>query len=254
MATDSARTALLAEVLVNARSTVVLTGAGISVPSGIPDFRTPETGIWQNVDPAQVAHIDAFRKDPARFWHFYSDRFASLGDKLPNGAHEVLVELERRGLIDAVITQNIDRLHHLAGTKRLIEVHGSIEHSSCLACGAEYELAWVRQQAAEIGVPRCTACELAPPLKPGVVLFGEGLPELEMSEACDLCAGADLLIAIGSSLVVHPVASLPTLTLRRGGQLALVTNGPTPYDDEAFVKLDADVEVELQALLSALKP
>lgn len=242
----------LAEAIVGARSVVVLTGAGVSVPSGIPDFRTPETGMWANVDPMEVAHIDTFHSDPERFWSFYGERFASLGDKLPNGAHDVLAKLERRGLIDAVITQNIDRLHHMAGTERLIEVHGSIETSRCLHCGATYELEWVRGEARRNGVPRCTACNARPPLKPNVVLFGEMLPERALQEAFEFAAAADLMIAIGSSLVVHPVAGLPTITLRRDGQLALVTNGSTPYDDEAFVKLDGDVEDEMRSLLRAI--
>lgn len=242
----------LAGLLRAARKAVVLTGAGISVPSGIPDFRTPETGLWANVDPMEVAHIDTFREDPERFWSFYGERFATLGEKRPNGAHEVLVELERRGLIDAVVTQNIDRLHHMAGTEELIEVHGSIETSRCLSCGAAYELEWVRDRAAEVGVPRCTQCDDGPPLKPDVVLFGEMLPEAAIGRAFELAAGADLLIAVGSSLVVHPVAGLPALTLRGGGNLALITEGPTPYDGEAVVKLTGDVEEELQALSAAL--
>ena len=114
----------LAELVRAADRVVALTGAGISVPSGIPDFRSPGTGIWENVDPMEVAHIDAFRSDPARFWSFYGRRFASLRDKRPNGAHTALVELERRGLLDAVITQNIDTLHRKAGTSELVEVHG----------------------------------------------------------------------------------------------------------------------------------
>ena len=127
----------LAELVRCAGSVVALTGAGISVPSGIPDFRTPGTGIWEHVDPMEVAHIDAWRRDPERFWSFYGQRFQTLGDKLPNGAHAALVELERRGLLDAVITQNIDMLHRKAGTRELVEVHGSIASSSCLACGAQ---------------------------------------------------------------------------------------------------------------------
>ena len=113
----------------------MLTGAGISVPSGIPDFRSPGTGIWEKVNPMEVAHIDAFRRDPDRFWSFYSERFVSLEDKRPNAAHEALAELERRGLIRGVITQNIDRLHRAAGSQHLVEVHGSIECSVCLECG-----------------------------------------------------------------------------------------------------------------------
>jgi NAD-dependent deacetylase len=243
---------LLAQRVIDARSTVVLTGAGISVPSGIPDFRTPETGMWANVNPMEVAHIDTFHSDPERFWSFYGERFASLGDKRPNAAHAALVELERQGLIDGVITQNIDRLHHSAGTRELIEVHGSIETSRCLSCGASYELDWVRDQAAELGVPRCVECEAASPLKPDVVLFGELLPEAAMQRATELAAGADLLICIGSSLVVHPVAGLPQLTLRRGGELALITEGETPYDNDAVVKLDGDIEDEVTTLLARL--
>lgn len=242
----------LAAALLESRRTVVLTGAGISVPSGIPDFRTPETGLWENVDPMEVAHIDTFHSDPERFWSYYGERFATLGEKRPNGAHQVLVELERRGLIEAVVTQNIDRLHHAAGSRELIEVHGSIETSRCLSCGAAYELEQVRAQAAEHGVPRCTECGDAPPLKPDVVLFGEMLPEAAIARAFELAAGAELLIAIGSSLVVHPVAGLPQLTLRGGGRLAIVTEGPTPYDAEAFVKLEGDVEDELTTLLATL--
>ncbi|MGB0872566.1 MAG: SIR2 family NAD-dependent protein deacylase [Solirubrobacterales bacterium] len=242
----------LAEAIVGARKTVVLTGAGVSVPSGIPDFRTPETGMWANVDPMEVAHIDTFQNDPERFWSFYGERFASLGDKVPNGAHKALAKLERRGLIEAVITQNIDRLHHMAGTEDLIEVHGSIEFSDCLDCGATYELEWVRDRAAENGIPRCDQCDAGSPLKPKVVLFGEMLPEQALQRAFELAAAADLIIAVGSSLVVHPVAGLPSITLRSGGQLALMTNGPTPFDVDAFVKLDGDIEDEFAALMAAV--
>jgi len=127
--------ARLAELVRGARSVVALTGAGISVPSGIPDFRTPRTGLWETVDPMQVAHIDAFRSDPVRFWDFYGKRFATLGAKEPNGAHGALVAMERAGMLEAVITQNIDMLHRKAGTRELIEVHGSIESCSCPSCG-----------------------------------------------------------------------------------------------------------------------
>jgi NAD-dependent deacetylase len=126
----------LADLIRRARSAVALTGAGISVPSGIPDFRTPQTGLWENVDPMEVAHIDVFRRDPQRFWRFYGARFQTLTGTEPNRAHEILAELERAGRISAVITQNIDRLHSRAGSREVIEVHGSISHSSCLRCGA----------------------------------------------------------------------------------------------------------------------
>src|SRR4051812_4366324 len=130
----------LAELLREARSVVALTGAGISVPSGIPDFRSPGTGLWEKVDPMEVAHIDAWRRDPERFWHFYGDRFQSLRDKQPNGAHAALVELERRGVLDAAITQNNDMLHRKAGTRRAGGGHRTISHSSCPARAPPGEL------------------------------------------------------------------------------------------------------------------
>src|SRR5207302_6254378 len=130
-------TAELAALVRRAHAVVALTGAGISTPSGIPDFRSPGTGLWETVDPMEVAHIDAFRADPERFWRFYSARFAALGSKRPNAAHHALAELERRGLLDAVITQNVDMLHRAAGTRELVEVHGSIATCSCLGCRAD---------------------------------------------------------------------------------------------------------------------
>ena len=235
----------LAELIRESGPAVVLTGAGISVPSGIPDFRTPMTGLWANVDPMEVAHISVWRRDPERFWSFYGQRFAILDGKQPNGAHHAVAELERRGLVSAVITQNIDGLHAAAGSDP-IEVHGSIRTSSCLACGASYSLADTRARGE---VPRCDCGDV---LKPDVVLFGEMLPEQAILRATALAAGAGLMIAIGSSLEVWPVAELPADTLRGGGKLALVTMGPTPYDREAAVKLDGDVEAEMAAVLAAL--
>jgi NAD-dependent deacetylase len=239
--------------LVRAADTVVaLTGAGISVPSGIPDFRSPGTGLWANVDPMQVAHIDAWRRDPERFWRFYGHRFQVLDGKEPNAAHRALVELERRGRLRAVITQNIDTLHRRAGTRDLVEVHGSIETSSCLACGARQPLAEVRarMEADPAGIPRC---ECGAPLKPDVVLFGEWLPEAAIDRAFALAAEADLLLCIGTSLEVHPVAQLPAATHAAGGRVAIVTQGPTPWDGRAAVRLGGDVVAELEDLVRAVE-
>jgi NAD-dependent deacetylase len=247
----SARAERLAQLLRNSKRAVVLTGAGVSVPSGIPDFRSPGTGLWENVDPMEVAHIDAWRRDPDSFWRFYGDRFASLVDRQPNEAHLALAELERRGLVKAVITQNIDRLHRLAGSERVIEVHGSIERSVCLECRGTLTLDRVIDQLrAGDGAPECPAC--IAPLKPDVVLFGELLPEPAMAEAQALALDADLMVCVGSSLEVYPVAGLPAMTRGGGGRLALVTQGDTPYDADAEVKLDGDVVEELRALLAAL--
>ena len=220
------------------------------MPSGIPDFRSPGTGMWENVDPFEVATIDAFRRDPARFWSFYRPRFEALGDKRPNPAHEALADLERRELLEAVVTQNVDRLHRKAGTKRLIEVHGSIDTSSCTSCGASWKLEDTEGLFHDDGVAVCSCCMGY--VKPDVVLFGEFLPEAAMAEAQELAASADLLLCVGSSLEVHPVAGLPQLTLASGGRVAIVTQGPTPYDDAAAVRMRGDVVEDLRAVLAAL--
>jgi NAD-dependent deacetylase len=240
----------LAELIRGSRCTAALTGAGVSVPSGIPDFRTPETGLWANVDPMEVAHIDVFERDPARFWSYYRPRFQSLGDKRPNAAHEALAELERRGLLEGVITQNIDRLHRAGGSRNVVEVHGSIETSSCTSCAVSYEIEQVEALFDADGVAICAGCGGA--VKPDVVLFGELLPESAMARAHDLAARAELMLCVGSSLAVHPVAGLPQLTLESGGRLAIVTKGPTPYDADAELKLDGEVDAELAAVVAAL--
>jgi len=247
---SSAEVERLAALIRESRSTVALTGAGISVPSGIPDFRTPETGLWANVDPMEVAHIDVFERDPARFWSYYRPRFHSLGDKRPNAAHEALAELEARGLLAGVITQNIDRLHRAAGSREVVEVHGSIETSTCRGCAASYGIAEVDDLFDAEGIAVCDACGGA--VKPDVVLFGEMLPERAMARAQELAEHANLMLCIGSSLAVYPAAGLPGLTLERGGALAIVTKGPTPYDGETTLKLEGEVDAELEALVAAL--
>jgi NAD-dependent deacetylase len=252
-ATPPSRVDRLAKLVRSARSVVALTGAGISVPSGIPDFRSPGQGIWENIDPMEVVHIDVFRNDPVGFWRFYGERFSSLGSKRPNEAHRALVAMERRRMLSGVITQNIDMLHRKAGTERLIEIHGSIERSFCPDCGGNVPQLEVRARALgdPDGVPRCLTCR--GPLKPDVVLFGEPLSEDAMTRARELCERADLLLCIGSSLEVYPVAGLPRLTHEAGGAVAIVTRGPTPLDELASVRLEGDVVEDLQALAVALK-
>lgn len=242
--------ARLAELIRESRCTVVLTGAGVSVPSGIPDFRSPGTGLWEKVDPMEVAHISVFRDDPARFWAYYRPRFQALGDKRPNRAHAALAELERRGLIEGVVTQNIDRLHRAAGSRNVVEVHGSIETSSCVECGRSFGLEEVDSLFDAEGIARCAACGGA--VKPDVVLFGEMLPAEAIDRAWEMAERAELMLCVGSSLEVFPVAELPQLTLRSGGRLAIVTKGETPYDEEAELKLGGEVDEELAALIAAL--
>ena len=240
----------LAGLIRSSERVVALTGAGVSVPSGIPDFRTPGKGLWAKVDPMAVATIDAFHRDTKRFWDFYRPRFHDLADKEPNSAHEALAELERRGLLEAVITQNIDRLHRKAGSEEVIEVHGSIATASCTSCPASYPLEQVESLFDAEGIATCTCC--AGKVKPDVVLFGEMLPAEAMARADELCSAADLLLCVGSSLEVYPVAGLPEVTLGRGGRIAIVTRSSTPYDGDAVVRLSGDVADELQAVLAAL--
>jgi len=219
---------------------VVLTGAGISTESGIPDFRSP-TGIWARYDPMEYATISAFRRDPVKVWEFYARRFEVLTRAEPNDGHRALAELERLGLVRAVVTQNIDGLHERAGSREVIEVHGSIRSATCLECGADTPL--------RTPPPLCPRCGAI--MKPGVVMFGELLPPGALERAAELARAAGLLLVVGSSLEVYPVAALPEETLSGGGALAIVNRGPTPYDGRADLKVHAGAGEALSTLLRA---
>lgn len=229
------------------RPLVVLTGAGISTESGIPDFRSA-TGIWAQYDPMEVAHIDAFRRDPEKVWEFYGRRLDVLEDAEPNDGHRALAELEDRGWVHAVITQNIDRLHERAGSRALVEVHGSIRSSSCLHCGTVVSMTDVVQL---LPVPHCPNCGEV--LKPDVVMFGELLPAAQIARAEQLARRAGVLLVVGSSLEVYPVAGLPLETLANGGRLAIVNRGGTPFDARASVVVDAGAGDALRALAERLE-
>jgi len=236
----------LAELVRERQPCVVLTGAGVSTESGIPDFRSP-TGIWARYDPMEYASIEAFLADPVKVWDFYAKRLHALAEAEPNDGHRALAELEERGWVRAVITQNIDRLHERAGSRALVEVHGSIGTSSCLDCGLVVPLADVMQL---LPVPECPNCGRV--LKPDVVMFGEYLPVEAIERATQLAVEARLLLVVGSSLEVHPVAGLPLETLAAGGSLAIVNRGPTPLDSRASVVVDAGAGATLRALAAAL--
>ncbi len=241
----------LAELIREQQPCVVLTGAGVSTESGIPDFRSP-TGIWATYDPMEYATIDAFRRDPVKVWDFYARRLEVLKEARPNAAHRALVQLERSGLVEAVITQNIDRLHELAGSRELVEVHGSIRTSSCLQCGERVPFEQVVRLVEETGAPPCPHCGVI--LKPDVVMFGEPMPEVEIDRAFALAREAALLLVVGSSLEVWPVAGLPQETLDAGGAVAIVNRGPTPYDDRAVLKAEGAAGEVLEAAVAALDP
>jgi len=221
---------------------VVLSGAGMSTESGIPDFRSAG-GLWEQVDPYEVASIDAFRRDPLHVWRWYGPRIGMLTAAEPNDGHLALAELERSGDVRAVATQNIDALHTRAGSADVVELHGSIRRFDCLACGNEDTLAGVLAQLAEREAPLCGACGSI--LKPGVVMFGELLPEAAMARAESLCRETGLLLVLGSSLEVWPVAGLPGETLRAGGAVAIVSLGETPYDGDAALVVREGISVVL---------
>ncbi len=239
----------LAERLLAAGGSVVLTGAGVSTESGIPDFRSP-TGIWAKYDPSQYATIDAFRADPEKVWRFYALRYRALTEARPNDAHLALAELERRGLVSAVITQNIDLLHERAGSRDVIEMHGSIRECVCLGCGARYGLDEVLRMLDGAAVPRCTSCGQV--LKPGVVMFGELLDSESIDRAFKLARETKLLLVVGSTLEVQPVAGLPWETVTAGGEVAIVNLGPTAFDARAAMKIDGKAGEVLRAVVEEL--
>jgi NAD-dependent deacetylase len=239
----------LAELVRARQPCVVLTGAGISTESGIPDFRSP-SGIWATYDPMEYATIAAFRRDPIKVWEFYALRFEMLMTAEPNTGHRALAELERRGLVEAVVTQNIDGLHQRAGSHAVVEVHGSIRSASCLECGERVLVENVISTLRDTPAPSCPRCGAV--LKPDVVMFGELLPAAAIDRAVELARRAGLLLVVGSSLEVHPVAGLPGETLSAGGALAIVNRGPTPFDDLASIRIDGGAGETLSALAGSL--
>ena len=238
--------AALASLICERQPCVVLTGAGVSTESGIPDFRSA-TGIWAEIDPFEVASLRAFRRDPERVWSFYRERLHVLSDATPNAAHVVLAELEKRGFVQAVVTQNIDLLHTRAGSRDVVEVHGSIRSAQCLGCLWTEPADAVLAQLEASPTPSCPRCDEV--LKPGVVLFGELLPAAEMERATQLARGARLLLVVGSSLEVWPVAGLPL----EARAFAIVNCGPTALDERALLKIDAGAGETLAAVLDALR-
>ena len=241
----------LAALIRERQPCVALTGAGISTESGIPDFRSAE-GLWAEFEPAEYASIEAFQRDPEKVWRFYRPRFAILAEAQPNAAHLALAELERRGLLAAVVTQNIDRLHERAGSREVLEVHGSIRTSTCPFCRTEYALDEVLAllDGAAAPAPRCPECGTV--LKPDVVFFGELLPAAAIDRAFELARGARLMLVVGSTLEVYPVAGLPLETLDAGGVLAIVNKGPTAFDDRAELRVEGAAGEILGSVASLL--
>lgn len=242
------------DLLSAASDAVVLTGAGVSTASGLPDFRSSE-GLWQGINPMTVATATVLRDDPARFWAFYRQRFMSLRGVQPNPVHHAITELQRIGIVSHVTTQNIDGLHRAAGTENVAEVHGQIGALRCNACAARYDehdLDTLWSSTAD--VPVCAACDRpGNVVRPGTVLFEEMLPEAELQLAYDHAARCDLMLVLGTSLEVHPVAALPGIVLDRGRPVVLITQGETPYDDEVTVRLRGDLVETMTEVMAGVR-
>jgi NAD-dependent deacetylase len=235
----------------DARRLVAFTGAGISADSGIPTYRGTG-GLWTEYDPAKYASIDYFRRDPAYYWRFFRDvRYPALDDARPNPAHAALAALERAGRLDAVITQNIDGLHQEAGSAQVLELHGNTRRFYCQQCGAALGLAAVWERLAAALPPPCPACGGG--LRPDVVLFGERLGEAVLRRDVEVARTAEVMLVVGSSLVVQPAAGLPVLTMEHGGRVIIVNVGPTPLDPVAAVKIDAGAAEVLPQLVAHLE-
>jgi NAD-dependent deacetylase len=229
-----------ADLIKSARHAIALTGAGISTPSGIPDFRSPGSGLWERDDPMQVASLSAFRYQPERFFEWVRPLARDILDAEPNAAHQALAALEQAGVIHGVVTQNIDDLHRRAGSKVVCEVHGHLRQATCVKCFRRYPSARMLADFAERGeIPRCPECGGI--LKPEVVLLGEQLPYLVVQDAKALIGHSDLILVAGSSLEVTPAAVFPVNALNAGAALIIVNHQPTYLDPRADVVFRQDV-------------
>jgi NAD-dependent protein deacetylase/lipoamidase len=225
--------ALAAELLAKARHGVAFTGAGISAESGIPTFRG-EGGLWRKYDPFKVSAIESFLADPSSYWSVARERGRESLAAAPNPAHHALASLEAAGHLTAVVTQNTDGLHAVAGSNRVIELHGSGRRVRCLDCGAEEPRADVQLRLEAEMPPRCRTCG-GVHIKPTVVFFGEAMPVAATAAAFELARVCDLMLVVGSSLVVYPAADVPATAAEAGAPLIIVNAEPTPLDDQAAV-------------------
>jgi NAD-dependent deacetylase len=219
-----------AELIFNSVHAIALTGAGISTDSGIPDFRSPD-GLFAKYG-YDITDIEAFRKSPYDFFKLASRLISKLENAKPNAGHKALVELEKMGKLEAVITQNIDNLHQKAGNKRVLELHGTYLSASCMNCRRKYSFEDVKELMKGF-LPLCQSCFGI--VKPDVTFFGETLPPHVFEEAAGLAGSSDLIIVAGSSLEVFPASELPSMTKRNGGKIILVNATPTVLDEESDI-------------------
>lgn len=236
-----------AELLRKSKYAVALTGAGISTPSGIPDFRSEGTGLWSRDEPLEVASLNTFRTDPERFFVWFRPLASQIFNAVSNPAHVAIAELEKAGRIQSIITQNIDALHHKAGSNNVIEMHGTLRTLSCTQCfrnaeAKEYLKAFVEQGE----LPRCPVCNGL--MKPDVILFGEQLPQKAWYDAQRESRRCDLMLVVGSSLEVLPVAGLPMQAIDRGAHLVILNNATTYLNVRADVVIEEDVAAIMPAI------
>ncbi|MFX1312990.1 MAG: NAD-dependent deacetylase [Promethearchaeota archaeon] len=240
-----------AHLLVKAKNAIILTGAGISTESGIPDFRG-NSGIWKKYDPEKYGNLQSFLKNPSKFWKMANEIAPTLFNAIPNLGHYAITDLEKMGIIKAIITQNIDELHQKAGAVLVYEVHGNINMFTCIGCQASYKKEQVLNKLKkEKGPPVCDYCAL--PLKPSVVFFGEDLPRFEKFMSIDLAKKSDLMLIAGSSLTVAPVSYLPTYTLINNGKLIIVNDQSTYLDGKAEIVLKNKTGIILPSIVEEIK-
>lgn len=240
-----------AALLREARYAVSLTGAGISTPSGIPDFRSPHSGLWEHYDPFVVASQIGFRRNPEKFFAWIRPLAHKLLEAAPNPAHYALAEMENAGIIKSVITQNIDMLHSKAGSKTIHELHGHLREATCVECFTVYPTSAYLDEFVSTGeIPRCPSCRGI--LKPNIILMGEQLPHQILQAAQQDARTCDVMLVAGSSLRVAPASVLPQIALAHGAQLIIINYEPTPIDGLASVAIHADVAEVLPGLASLL--
>ncbi|HEY5532692.1 MAG TPA: NAD-dependent deacylase [Candidatus Anoxymicrobiaceae bacterium] len=233
-----------------ANKVIALTGAGISVESGIPDFRSPG-GLWTRYDPSVYATFESFVNDPTKFWSMAEDLNPLLENAEPNAAHYSLSELERMGKCDTVITQNIDHLHQRAGSTTVLELHGTYRTGTCLICGTRHEYHDIKDDARAGQVPSCKNC--GGTIKPDVVLFGEPLNAPVLSRAVEMANNCDLMLVIGCGLEVFPAASLPTYARRNQAMLIFVNIATTAFDDLADIILQGRAGETMPSVVEAYR-
>lgn len=240
-----------AGLLKAARYAVAFTGAGISTESGIPDFRSSGTGLWEHDDPMQVASLTSFLHTPSRFYNWLRPLVRQSYSAQPNPAHFAIADLERAGILQAVITQNIDNLHHRAGSVNVIELHGSLRTFSCPACQRTSEDSQVIPEFIQgNSIPACPFC--AAPLKPDIVLYEENLPARAWHLAEDYARRADVMLIVGSSLTVTPAAYIPLDALQAGAKLIIINLSPTFLDEQADVLLPLSAAKALSLIVDQI--